>query len=154
MDMKTSNDHDLFMKAAEKAALDSNCLRKQVGCAIVLNGVILLTAYNGTPEGIKSCKEGGCERCLSNASSGESYDSCLCIHAEQLAISVAASSGIPIKGASIYCTLRPCLTCLNICLHAGITEIIYKEHIQFRTDMEKSYVSFIDQTKMRLTRYS
>ena len=47
---------------------------------------ICATGYNGTPQGMTNCYDGGCERCCGNARSGEALDECFCVHAEENAI--------------------------------------------------------------------
>lgn len=125
-----------------------------MGVVIVLNGLVAITAANGTTIGMIPCNQGGCARCLSHTPSGELYDSCLCIHAEQLAVALAARAGVPTDGATLYCTLRPCLTCAKICLGAGIKEIVYDESIQFSSDVEQAYEKLIDRTGLQLSQYS
>ena len=152
--MNMERDDSGFMDIAWKAAQRSNCRRRKVGVVIVLNGAVVITATNGTPAGMIPCNEGGCPRCLSDTPSGELYDSCLCIHAEQLAIAQAARTGLQTDGATLYCTLRPCLTCAKFCLEAGIKGIIYDESIQFSSDVEQAYEKLIQETGLHFTRYS
>ena len=143
-----------FMDIAWKAAQHSNCMRRKVGVVVVLNGAVVITATNGTATGMIPCNEGGCPRCLSNTPSGELYDSCLCIHAEQSAIAQAARTSLQTDGATLYCTLRPCLTCAKLCLKAGIKGIVYDESIQFSSDVEQAYEKFIQETGLHFTQYS
>ena len=142
-----------FMDYSTKVAQDSNCRRRKVGAVIVLGELVVISAANGTPAGMTPCNEGGCKRCLLGAPSGESYDSCVCIHAEQSAIAQAARMGLHTEGATLYCTLRPCLTCLKVCLAAGIVDIIYNEDIQFQIDVEDTYKEFVLATGLKLTKY-
>ena len=141
------------MSAAQEAAESSNCMRKKVGAVIAKGEIILVSSANGTPSGMISCKEGGCPRCSSNPSSGENYDSCLCVHAEQSVIAKAAKAGLPIMGATLYCTLRPCLTCLNLSIHSGIVKLIYYNDIQFRPSIETAYKQIINETGFDLSRF-
>jgi len=148
-----AKEQKIFIDLAFKVSLDSNCTRKQVGAAIVSEGTVITTAPNGTPEGVTPCNKGGCSRCNSDVSSGDSYDSCLCIHAEQSAIAIAAKAGLPTIGATLYCTLRPCLTCVNLCIHSGIVKLIYYEDMRFRPSIEKAYKQIIDKTGFELSRF-
>ena len=43
------------------------------------------------------------------------------------AIMFAAKNGIPIDGATLYCTLFPCQHCLKNLLQCGIKKIIYRD---------------------------
>jgi dCMP deaminase len=141
------NDDREFMKKAHELAQQSNCIRKKVGAVIVLGEDILIGASNGTPNGMTPCNKGGCERCHSEAKSGEYYDSCLCVHAEQSAIATAAGNGISIHGSTLYCTLRPCVTCVIVCLKTGIFTLIYDEDIGFSSSVETAYEFILKNVK-------
>lgn len=114
-----------FMKIAEVVATRSNCSRRQVAAVIVKDNHILSTGYNGTPRGVRNCFAGGCPRCSGNVASGKKLEECLCVHAEQNAITQAAYYGVAVSGASIYVTISPCLTCAKLIINAGITEVVY-----------------------------
>jgi len=148
--MQNDNNQKNLLNIARKAAEKSNCRRRRVGCVIAFDKTILIESNNGTPDGIQSCKDGGCDRCLSGIPSGESYESCLCMHAEQAAIAQAAKMGKQISGATLYCTLRPCLNCLEICYSAGIKTIVFDDYIKFRPELEEAYSFFVNQTKFEL----
>jgi dCMP deaminase len=113
------------MSLAHLAATRSTCLRRRVGAVIVKDRMVLSTGYNDTPRGIRNCGDGGCERCRSDAASGTSLDTCLCLHAEQNAVIQAAYHGVAIAGAALYCTHQPCLTCAKIIVNSGILRIVY-----------------------------
>jgi dCMP deaminase len=46
------------------------------------------------------------------------------LHAEEGAIILAARTGVKIEGASLYCSLYPCLPCAIRIVHAGIKTVI------------------------------
>lgn len=116
---------EYFMSIAKIVASRSNCVKRKVAAVIVKDQRIISTGYNGTPRGAKNCNEGGCPRCNSFAEAGTRLDECLCCHGEENAITQAAFWGISVKGASIYCTLAPCLICTKMIINSGITEVIY-----------------------------
>ena len=118
---------EYFMSLAHLAATRSTCLRRQVGAVIVKDRMVLSTGYNDTPRGLPNCGDGGCERCRSGAASGTGLDTCLCLHAEQNAIIQAAYHGVPIAGATIYCTHQPCLTCAKMIVNSGLVRIVYAQ---------------------------
>lgn len=151
--MNEEEQNRYFLNLARKKALDSNCKRRQVGALIVKDGSVLISTANGSPPGSIPCMQGGCIRCQSDILSGEGYDSCICIHAEQLAIAKGASTGLSISGATLYVSLRPCLPCLNLCLHSGLANVIYDEEIVFKDNVEKAYGQFLRDTEIPLTRY-
>ena len=145
----SANSHDLHCLAlARDQAADSDCLRRQVGAVVVKDGSIVVSASNGTPSGCTPCNQGGCARCQSSIPTGEAYDSCVCIHAEQRAIARAARAGLSTAGATMYVTLRPCLPCLSLCLHAGILAVIYDEEISFDRSVEEAYAEFVVKTQI------
>jgi dCMP deaminase len=116
-----------FMDIANLVARRSTCLRRAVGAVIVKDHRILTTGYNGAPAGIRHCAEAGCLREAMNIKSGQRHELCRGIHAEQNAIIQAACHGIPICGASLYCTNLPCAICTKMLINAGIAEIFYQE---------------------------
>ncbi|MBA4393539.1 MAG: cytidine deaminase [Desulfobacca sp.] len=116
-----------FMDIADLVARRSTCRRRQVGAVAVKDKRILATGYNGAPSGIAHCLEVGCLREQEGIPSGERHELCLGIHAEQNVIIQAAFHGIPIQGATLYCTNLPCVICSKMIINAGIREIVYRE---------------------------
>jgi len=117
-----------FMNIAMAVRLRANCKGNRVGAVIVLNNRIVATGYNGTPENMLNCLEGGCYRCANRDKtykSGEAYDLCICVHAEQNAILAAARFGIAIAGSTVYTTLRPCFGCAKEMLQAQVRAVYY-----------------------------
>ncbi len=137
-----------FMDIAKKAAKHSNCRRKRVGAILVRGDKVLVRTANGTPDGMMSCDDGGCPRCLSEVPRGDQYEECVCLHAEQSVIAQAARAGVPTSGAILYCTVRPCLTCMKISLEAGINRIVYDEDIQFTPEVEEASRHFSQMTEL------
>lgn len=110
---------------AIEAMRRSNCLRRAVGAVLVVNDRVVGTAYNGTVGKI-DCFNGGCDRCKDlKAAAGVGYDTCVCVHAEQNLLLVAARHGIPVEGGVIFTTLEPCFSCVKESMQAGITEIYF-----------------------------
>jgi dCMP deaminase len=103
-----------FLRLCEWAAHRTNCMKRRVGCVLVIDRKIVATGYNGTPRGIKNCIEGGCRRCNSSSiRCGESLDECLCLHAEENALLEVGRerlvSGYPV----LYCNTCPVRIQLN-----------------------------------------
>ncbi len=129
-----------YMDLAESVSKRANCLGKKVGAIIVVGNRIVSTGYNGVPESMTNCMEGGCKVCLwkkrardknknykeKRKGSGKSYDDCICVHAEQNALMTAARVGIPIEGGIVYTTWQPCFGCTKQMLQAKITKIVFK----------------------------
>jgi len=108
-------------------ATRSTCLRRHVGAILVKDKRILATGYNGSPSGLKHCSEVGCLRENLSIPSGTRHELCRGLHAEQNAIIQAANHGISIRGATLYCTNKPCIICSKMIINAGITQVYYKE---------------------------
>jgi len=118
---------EYFLNIAKVVASRSNCMKRKVAAVIVKDKRIISTGYNGTPRGVPNCDEGGCPRCNSFSDSGARLDECLCSHGEENAIVQAAYHGISIKGATLYCTLSPCLICTKMIINSGIEEVVYNK---------------------------
>jgi len=116
-----------FMEIAHQVARRATCTRRRVGAILVKDKRILATGYNGVPQGIDHCLERGCLREQLGIPSGQQHELCRGLHAEQNAIIQAAKYGIPINGASVYCTTQPCIICAKMLINSGIGEIIFEE---------------------------
>lgn len=116
------------MQLADVVKHRADCLRLTVGAVIVKDRRIIATGYNGTPQGIKNCTEGGCERCTKRnegkIGAGEQKGKCLCLHAEQNSIIQSAYHGISTKGATLYSTYAPCTQCAKMIINAGLTRVV------------------------------
>jgi len=118
---------EYFLRIAQLVASRSTCLRRKVGALIVKDQRILATGYNGAPAGLKHCAEVGCLRDRLGIPSGERQEICRGIHAEQNALVQAATSGVDVRGATIYCTIQPCILCAKLIIGAGITRVVIGE---------------------------
>lgn len=126
---------DYFMGIAYAVRQRANCRGYKVGAIVVLQGRVVSTGYNGTPENMPNCDEGGCVRCAertqlpprrSKYKSGTGYDVCICVHAEQNALLAAARFGIPVAGGLVYTTIQPCFGCLKEMVQARIEGVRYR----------------------------
>src|SRR5207248_1998607 len=100
--------------------------------------------YNGTPTKMRNCEEGGCHRCASPDAypSGEGYDLCICVHAEQNALLAAARFGVAIEGCTLYSTLQPCFGCLKELLQANVREVCYLH--TWQSKFAEQYAALVD----------
>ena len=125
-----------FIEIAKVVSSRSTCLRRKSGAVVVKDRVIISTGYNGSPRGIKNCIDvNKCTRKEQNIPSGERYELCEAVHAEQNAI----INGPPdrMKGATIYiagfeedksfAAGRPCKLCDRMIRNSQITEVVYLE---------------------------
>ena len=119
------NKDEYAMKLAEIVALRSTCLRRKVGAvAIDRDGYVLATAYNGAPKDMIHCTKDTCVRIKNNIPSGQQLEMCKAIHAEQ---NLVLRLGPRLKGAIVYCTTCPCVTCTKLLLGAGVDAICWKD---------------------------
>lgn len=130
--------HNYFMGIAMAVRRRADCIGNRVGAIVVLDRRIVSTGYNGTPENMPNCSEGGCHRCANRAQypSGSGYDLCICVHAEQNALLAAARFGIAVEGGVVYSTMRPCFGCTKELLQAKISAVYYL-HDWAHPDAEK-----------------
>jgi dCMP deaminase len=123
-----------FIEIAKVVSSRATCLRRKYGAVIVKDRVIVSTGYNGSPRGIANCIDTGkCTRQELNIPSGERYELCEAVHAEQNAIINAPPERR--IGAAIYiagfeedrsfANGKPCKLCERMIRNAQILEIIY-----------------------------
>ncbi|MFH1223752.1 MAG: cytidine/deoxycytidylate deaminase family protein [Pseudomonadota bacterium] len=118
---------DYFFEFATLASKRSTCLRRNVGAVLVKDKMVVATGYNGSPRGIKHCREVGCVREKAKIPSGERHELCRGLHAEQNAIIQAARCGVSINGADLYCMTKPCAICTKMIINAGIANVYYTD---------------------------
>ncbi|MGB4594046.1 MAG: cytidine/deoxycytidylate deaminase family protein [Coriobacteriia bacterium] len=118
---------EYFMAIAEQVSGRATCMRRSIGAVLVKDKRILATGYNGVPSGLAHCEDVGCIRETRGIPSGTQHELCRGIHAEQNAVIQAARHGIPIDGATVYCTHQPCVLCAKILINAGVVDIVYRE---------------------------
>lgn len=117
-----------YMGIAIAVREKANCKGNRVGAVLVKENRVISTGYNGVPEGMKNCLEGGCLRCNNPKGmfpSGTGYDLCICVHAEQNALLSAARFGIAVQDATLYTTMQPCFGCAKELLQAHVKRIVY-----------------------------
>lgn len=118
---------EYFMMLAKLAASRSTCLSRPTGAVVVKDKQVLATGYNGSLPGQAHCMdEGVCFRRTLKWPEAVKYDMCRSSHAEANAISLAAKKGVSLEGATVYCTLEPCITCAKLIVTSGITRVVYE----------------------------
>ena len=104
-----------FMSIAILGSIRIPCQRLKVGCVLVKNKRLVSMGYNGfLPESIH----------VSRIRDNHEQST---IHAEQNAISDAASRGVSVDDCTAYITHYPCINCFKILIASGIKNIIYLE---------------------------
>lgn len=117
---------DYFMEIAHVVSKRATCRRHQVGAVLVRDKHLISTGYNGAAAGMKDCLELGCLRDQLDIKSGERHEICRAIHAEQNAVIQAALHGKTTEGATLYCTINPCVVCAKIIANAKIKKLVYE----------------------------
>ncbi|UCG43041.1 MAG: cytidine/deoxycytidylate deaminase family protein [candidate division WOR-3 bacterium] len=118
---------EYFLDIAKLVTERSTCLRRHVGAVLVRDKRILCTGYNGAPAGMRHCLELGCLRERLNIPAGERIEVCRGIHAEQNALVQAATFGVSVSGATLYCTHEPCITCAKMLVNARVRSFVVRE---------------------------
>lgn len=105
---------ELFMGIAKRISLQSYDTDHKVGCVIVKDNNIIAMGWNGMPNGMDNeCKT---EKGITKPE---------VLHAETNAIAKVAKGTMSTEGATIYCTLSPCLECAKQIYQAGITRVVF-----------------------------
>jgi dCMP deaminase len=107
--------HEAMLDIAGVVAKLSYAKKAKVGAVIVRDGRILSTGYNGTPHGV----DNNCED-----EHGHTFDHV--IHAEENALLNLSRSHETSMGATLYCTLAPCVKCAARLKQAGIVEVFFR----------------------------
>jgi dCMP deaminase len=118
---------DYYLALAFAASRRANCRGRKVGAVLVKGDRVIATGYNGTPEGLPNCLDGGCMRCSDRDefASGTGYDLCICVHAEANALLTAGRYGASTDGSIVYTTDQPCFSCSKELIQAGVTKVYY-----------------------------
>lgn len=132
---------DYYMGIAMAVRRRANCKGRRVGSLVVVGNRIVSTGYNGTPEGMTNCLDGGCLRCREpdKFKPGAGYDLCICVHAEQNGLLAAARFGISVSSGTVYTTLQPCFNCVKEMLQAKVRKVYYLHPWAPREEMRGEY---------------
>ncbi|MEI6533389.1 MAG: dCMP deaminase family protein [Candidatus Roizmanbacteria bacterium] len=145
---------EYFMTLAQVVKLRANCVSRKVGAVIVKNRRIIATGYNGTPMGVTNCLDGGCERCNLRKSgiiaSGQDEEKCICIHAEQNAITQSAYHGISTQGSTLYVTTSACSWCAKMIINAGIVRVVFNETHHNKIGIQLLHDAHVEVTNLTL----
>jgi dCMP deaminase len=129
---------EYYLNIAREVAQRGTCLRRRFGAVIVKEDQIISTGYVGAPRGTKNCSDiGKCPREEANIPSGERYELCRSVHAEQNAIINAARAGVSVLGGIMYIygenvkdgqivEGKPCKLCRRYIINAGLERVIIK----------------------------
>ncbi len=127
---------DYYLNIAKEVTQRGTCLRRNHGAVIVKDDQIISTGYTGAPRGSKNCCDTGkCIREELHIPSGERYELCRSVHAEQNAVINAARAGVSVTGGTIYLysenvkdgtinDAKPCKMCKRVMINAGLKSIV------------------------------
>jgi dCMP deaminase len=116
----------------------STCLRRSIGAVIIKDGVEVSSGYVGSSRGSEHCTERGtCLREKLGIPSGQRYELCRSVHAEQNAIINAARTGVSVVGGEMYIYSvrhatgttydKPCMMCVKMIINAGLKAVHMQE---------------------------
>ena len=135
-----------YLNRAKVAAERGTCMRRRVGAIIVKDDVEVSSGYVGAPRGTENCCD--LQRCLrieAGIPSGQRYELCRSVHAEQNAIVNAARTGISIKDGEMYISSEklegtyrkedletpkiygPCMICKKEIINTGLKAVHMRE---------------------------
>lgn len=115
----------VHMNVAEQYARLSYAQRRQVGCVIIIDDIVV-PGYNGTPTGW----DNRCETADGSATLPH------VIHAEQNALDKITRSTLSSVGASVFVTTAPCMECSKRLLGAQVKEVFYRDEYKNRDGIE------------------
>ena len=125
-----------YLRMARIWSENSYAIRRQVGCLIVKDRMIISDGYNGTPSGFENiCEDAICQKpndpycpggpeCF-NCEFVKLKTKPYVLHAEANAISKLAKSFNNSEGATLYVTDEPCLECSKMIIQAGIKRVVF-----------------------------
>jgi dCMP deaminase len=114
-----------FIELVAAIGRRATCDRGRSGCVIAQDKRILCTGYVGSPPGFPHCDDVG--HLLGRVIEDDGTERLHCVrtmHAEQNALIQASKYGIPLSGATLYCTMEPCRTCAMMIVSAGISRVV------------------------------
>jgi dCMP deaminase len=120
---------EYWMKMVDAAAERGTCDRGKSGAVLVdsHNNRVLSTGYVGAPRGLPHCDDVGHLIRSVTYEDGSVHHSCVrTAHAERNAIVQAACTGVAIEGATLYCTMEPCISCATDIINAKIVKVVAK----------------------------
>jgi len=128
-----------YLDLARSVCRRATCTKVEIGAVIIRDDQVVSTGYCGAPRGTKSSLDHGfCLRKKLGIPSGQRYELCRSVHAEQNAIINAARSGTSVLGGDMYIYGRlreegkedkvinafPCFICKKMVINAGIIRVI------------------------------
>lgn len=120
----------IFAQIAKNISTLSTCVSKQVGCIIINDNRPVSWGYNGSlPNAIHCCDKFPHYHKHLDRLEHSAWSTIYEIHAEMNAIqnAVMAGAGSKLKGATLICTLEPCVQCTKNIIAFGIKKIYFMD---------------------------
>lgn len=114
-----------YLRMAKIWSENSYCRRRQVGCLVVKDKMIISDGYNGTPSGFENV-------CEDENNVTHPY----VLHAEANAITKLARSSNNSDGATLYVTDSPCIECSKLIIQAGIKRVVYAKEYRLTDGLD------------------
>ncbi|HCD77235.1 MAG TPA: CMP deaminase [Prevotella sp.] len=114
-----------YLRMARIWSENSYCKRRQVGCLVVKDKMIISDGYNGTPSGFENV-------CEDENNVTHPY----VLHAEANAITKLARSSNNSDGATLYVTDSPCIECSKLIIQAGIKRVVYAKEYRLTDGLD------------------
>jgi dCMP deaminase len=137
---KRPSKDEYYLDLAKSVCRRSTCTKVEIGAVIIRDDQVVATGYCGSPRGTKSSLEHGfCLRKQLGIPSGQRYEMCRSVHAEQNAIINAARSGTSLLGGDMYIYGKvrnedektfevldafPCFICKKMLINCGLKRVI------------------------------
>lgn len=137
---KRPSKDEYYMDLANSVCKRSTCTKVEIGAVIIRDDQVVATGYCGSPRGTKSSLDHGfCLRKQLGIPSGQRYEMCRSVHAEQNAIINAARSGTSLLGGDMYIYGKvrteddktfepidafPCFICKKMLINCGLERVI------------------------------
>ncbi|MEK6958439.1 MAG: dCMP deaminase family protein [archaeon] len=130
---------EYYLNIAKETAQRSTCMSVKGGAVIIKDDQVIATGYVGAPRGTLDCFErGNCLRRQMGIPSGQRYEICRSVHAEENALISAARSGTSVLGGTLYlyfvkrqpdgtekfAKAFPCFLCKKKLINAGLKRFV------------------------------
>ena len=128
---------EYYLDLARSVCRRGTCLKVEIGAVIIRDDQVVATGYCGASRGTKSSQAHGfCLRKHLGIPSGQRYEMCRSVHAEQNAIINAARSGTSLLNGDMYIYGKtfgldgkpidafPCFICKKMLINCGLKRII------------------------------
>lgn len=110
---------DYFLNQLSSLALRATCDRGRSAAIFTRDNDILSSGYVGAPPGMPHCDDVG------HLWDGPERKHCVrTLHAEQNAVIRAVRNGVNLRGATLYCTMEPCVNCAMTVVGIGVARVV------------------------------